>query len=121
MSDPRKQVIALGGGGFSSDTDDSALDRYILEQATVSNPGVCFVPTASGDAEIYIQAFYAAYSQLNCRSSHWQLTTDYFFIHTSTRASDRGSRRAWPAGIPPAVPQSSIRRPLRQRSSRRPR
>ena len=44
MKDATKQVIALGGGGFSSsDTDDSALDRYILEQATVSNPAVCFV------------------------------------------------------------------------------
>ena len=70
MKDATNQVIALGGGGFSSDTDDSALDRYILEQAPVSNPAVCFVPTASGDSEIYIRAFYAAYSQLDCRSSH---------------------------------------------------
>ena len=60
MRDATQQIVVLGGGGFSSDTDDSALDRYILEQATVSNPAVFFVPTASGDAEIHIQAFYAA-------------------------------------------------------------
>jgi peptidase E len=30
----------------------------------VSHPKVCFVPTASGDAEGYIQRFYAAFETL---------------------------------------------------------
>ncbi|GGS55675.1 hypothetical protein GCM10010270_27770 [Streptomyces violaceus] len=41
--------LALLGGGFSTD-DDGLLDDWVLAQARVSRPKVCFVPTASGDA-----------------------------------------------------------------------
>jgi hypothetical protein len=47
-------VLALGGGGFSmSDDGTSAIDDYLLELTGRSRPRVCFVPTASGDAEVY--------------------------------------------------------------------
>ena len=60
----KRQIIAMGGGGFSMEPENLALDRYILAQALVSHPKVCFVPTASGDAEGYIQRFYAAFETL---------------------------------------------------------
>jgi peptidase E len=70
---PTKHIIALGGGGFSMEPDNLALDRYILEQAATANPTVCFVPTASGDADNYIMRFYAAFATLPCRPRHLPL------------------------------------------------
>ena len=65
-----RQIIALGGGGFSMEPENPALDRYILDQAGRSNPAVCFLPTASGDADGYVVKFYAAFSVLDCRPCH---------------------------------------------------
>ncbi len=70
MQGDRRQIIALGGGGFAVDPDNLAIDRYILAQARASEPRVAFVPTASGDADPYIVRFYAAYLGLPCRPSH---------------------------------------------------
>jgi dipeptidase E len=51
-------VLALGGGGFSmADDGTSAIDDYLLELTGRSRPRVCFVPTASGDAEVYGRRF----------------------------------------------------------------
>jgi dipeptidase E len=61
-----RQIIALGGGGFSMEPDNLALDRYILRQARKTRPRVCFVPTASGDADGYVLNFYKAFSRLKC-------------------------------------------------------
>ncbi len=47
-----RQIIAMGGGGFSMEPDNPALDQYIIEQCHQPWPNVCFLPTASGDAEI---------------------------------------------------------------------
>jgi len=66
------QIIALGGGGFSME-ETPALDLYILKQAGVPHPKVCFVPTASGDADNYIARFYAAHVKYPCRPTHLPL------------------------------------------------
>jgi dipeptidase E len=70
VPDIRRQVIALGGGGFSVEPENLALDRYILAQARVPEPAVAFVPTASGESNNYIVRFYTAYLGLPCRPSH---------------------------------------------------
>lgn len=55
-------VLALGGGGFSmSDDGSSAIDDHLLDLTGRSVPKVCFVPTASGDADTYAQRFEAAF------------------------------------------------------------
>jgi dipeptidase E len=64
-----RQIIAMGGGGFSMEPDNLALDRYVLSQARKPRPAVCFLPTASGDVEGYMLNFYRAFSRLNCRPS----------------------------------------------------
>lgn len=56
----QRHIIALGGGGFSETPDNPLLDRYIFRQAKKKHPQVCFIPTASGDADKYIEKFYAA-------------------------------------------------------------
>jgi dipeptidase E len=65
-----RQIIAMGGGGFSMEPSNLLLDRYILEQAGKSSPRVCFVPTASGDSATYIERFYNAFRTLDCEPSH---------------------------------------------------
>jgi dipeptidase E len=68
-----RQIIAMGGGGFSMEPDNLALDRYILAQTSKADPAVCFLPTASGDADGYIVKFYAAFTGLACRPTHLSL------------------------------------------------
>lgn len=55
-----RQVVAMGGGGFSD--DDPLLDRYVLDLTGASVPRVCFLPTASGDAAGYVDRFLAAFA-----------------------------------------------------------
>jgi len=71
-NDLPRQIIALGGGGFSME-ESPRLDRYILAQARAEEPAVAFIPTASGDSEGYILRFYEAFSRFRCRPSHLQL------------------------------------------------
>jgi peptidase E len=62
-----EQIIAMGGGGFSMEPENLALDRYVLAQARAANPIVCFIPTASGDSDLYVRKFYDSFSMLGCR------------------------------------------------------
>ncbi|QQE80493.1 peptidase E [Alicyclobacillus sp. SO9] len=75
-----RQIIAMGGGGFSMQPDNPLLDEYVLSQVPKHRPKVCFVPTASGDSESYVERFYAAFRNLDCEPSHLSLfrlpTTD---------------------------------------------
>jgi dipeptidase E len=66
------QIIALGGGGFSMERDGAMLDDYILSQLCVPRPRVCFLPTASGDADHYVVRFYRRFSP-GCEASHVSL------------------------------------------------
>lgn len=56
-------ILALGGGGFSmSDDGTSAIDDFLLDLTGKNQPRVCFLPTASGDADSYSQSFEAAFA-----------------------------------------------------------
>ncbi|MGB8380449.1 MAG: Type 1 glutamine amidotransferase-like domain-containing protein [Dermatophilaceae bacterium] len=46
-------IVAMGGGGFSMEPDNPLLDVHVLQLAHRRNPRVCFIATASGDAEGY--------------------------------------------------------------------
>jgi peptidase E len=69
MSDVRRQIIALGGGGFGSEPENAALDLYILEQARSSSPRILFIPTATGDSPYYVARFQQAFARYNCTRS----------------------------------------------------
>jgi peptidase E len=60
-----RQIIALGGGGFSMETTP-LLDDFILSRARRAKPRICFVPTASGDAATYVARFYRAFVTREC-------------------------------------------------------
>jgi peptidase E len=68
-----QHIIAMGGGGFSMEPDNLALDQYVIEQTGVERPKVCFLSQASGEARDYIINFYNAFSKLDCRPSHLSL------------------------------------------------
>jgi peptidase E len=63
-------IVAMGGGGFSMEPDNPALDQFVIGLARRANPSVCFLATASGDAESYIDAFYTAFRKLPCQPMH---------------------------------------------------
>jgi dipeptidase E len=52
------QIVAFGGGGFSMEAGNPLLDDYVLGLTGAERPKVCFLPTASGDADHYIVRFY---------------------------------------------------------------
>jgi len=68
-----RQIIAMGGGGFSMEPENLALDRYVLEQTHKPKPKVCFLPTASGDADSYILNFYKSFATLPCQPNYLSL------------------------------------------------
>src|SRR3954471_106459 len=57
MSMRPPQIVAFGGGGFSMESGNPLLDDYVLEATGVERPKVCFIPTASGDADHYVVRF----------------------------------------------------------------
>jgi len=67
-----RQIVALGGGGFSEEST-TLLDDYILGLRPRRPPKVCFLPTASGDADGYIEKFYAAFREPRAVPSHVSL------------------------------------------------
>lgn len=75
-----KQIIALGGGGFSMEPENPLLDNYILQSAKTKKPKICFLPTASGDSQNYIERFYKCFDKKECEPKHLSLfkipTTD---------------------------------------------
>ena len=70
-----RQIVAFGGGGFSMEAGNPLLDDYVLElaRARSERPRVCFLPTASGDADHYVVRFYRAFGGDGCEPSHVSL------------------------------------------------
>jgi peptidase E len=52
---------------------NTLLDDYVLSLTGVQRPRVCFLPTASGDADHYVVRFYRAFSATRCEPSHISL------------------------------------------------
>jgi peptidase E len=66
------QILALGGGGFSMEAGNPLLDDYALSLTGCERPRVCFLPTASGDADHYIVRFYRTFAG-RAEASHLSL------------------------------------------------
>jgi len=65
--------VAFGGGGFSMEAGNPLLDDYVLSLAWRERPRVCFLPTASGDADHYLVRFYQAFGGDRVEPSHLSL------------------------------------------------
>ena len=65
-----KNIVAIGGGGFGRSLGDLYIEKYIVSLCDKQRPKVCFIPTASGDNDLYKLNFYRAFSKLNCFTTH---------------------------------------------------
>jgi dipeptidase E len=96
VPEDRRTLVALGGGGFTMEPDNPALDDFVLElaarRARTAAPGdrphadpaprILFLPTASGDPTGQINAFRARFGgRSDCVAAHLSL----FKLHDSTR------------------------------------
>lgn len=79
---PISQIIAMGGGGFLMEPDNSALDRYICEATGKERPQVCFLAQASGENYETVANFYRAFTALDAYPSH----LSFFKPHTADLA-----------------------------------
>jgi peptidase E len=68
-----RTILAMGGGGFTMEPANPALDDFILTLAPVREPKILFLPTASGDPNAQISAFKATFGDRACRPIHLSL------------------------------------------------
>jgi dipeptidase E len=73
MEGPRRQIVAFGGGGFSMEAGNPLMDEYVLGLVARARPRVCFLPSASGDADHYIVRFFRHFAADRCEPSHVSL------------------------------------------------
>jgi peptidase E len=65
----RRQILAMGGGGFTTDDRSPALERYVLTLTGKAIPKVCFLPTASGDLRDQVIRFHERFAAWPCEPS----------------------------------------------------
>jgi peptidase E len=61
-----RTIFTMGGGGFTADPSDPALDAFVLSLSPRPEPRILFLPTASGDATHQIARFHAAFGDRAC-------------------------------------------------------
>ncbi len=63
-------IIAIGGGSLKK-KQTFPIDRYIVKLTGKKRPRALFIPTASGDAQDYCEAFDRLYEELlGCKTDH---------------------------------------------------
>ncbi len=72
MGRNKKKIISVGGGGFTHQTDEG-LDQFIINQLSVKNFKIGFLPTASKDDKKKINLFYKRFKSNNSELSHFNL------------------------------------------------
>ena len=68
-----KKIIAIGGGGFTDESDDT-LDQFFLDQCSKKKIKLGFLATASKDDVKKISLFYKKFENKNLELSHFNLT-----------------------------------------------
>ena len=58
----------MGGGGFMMEPE-SPLDEFMLSLSPAPRPRVCLLPTAAGDSDRVIAAFFEAFARRDCEPS----------------------------------------------------
>jgi len=78
----RRQIFAMGGGGFTMEPSNPLLDDFVLDLSDAPEPRILFLPTASGDESAQITAFQARFCDRLCEAEHLSL----FRLRDSRRA-----------------------------------
>lgn len=64
-----KQIIAMGGGGFTKKDSALLLEKYILAQTKKDDQKICFLPQASNESHSYTLKFFEAFLGLGAQPS----------------------------------------------------
>ncbi|MDA9596424.1 Type 1 glutamine amidotransferase-like domain-containing protein [Candidatus Pelagibacter sp.] len=75
MNNIEKKIIAIGGGGFTHQLDQS-LDQFVIDNLKKTNNKIGFLATASKDDEKKISLFYKRFENTEFELSHFNLTTN---------------------------------------------
>ncbi len=75
MNNIKKKIIALGGGGFTHQLDES-LDQFVINQSKNINNKIGFLATASNDDKKKINLFYKRFENIESELSHFNLTSN---------------------------------------------
>ena len=75
MNNIEKKIIAIGGGGFTHQLDQS-LDQFVIDKLKKTNNKIGFLATASKDDEKKISLFYKRFENNEFELSHFNLTTN---------------------------------------------
>jgi dipeptidase E len=78
----RPTILAMGGGGFTMEPGNPALDDFVLSLSDVPEPRLLFLPTASGDPAGQIASFHRRFHDRLCRPRDLSL----FRLHGVTRS-----------------------------------
>tara|TARA_B110000305_G_scaffold160527_1_gene177601 strand:+ start:1066 stop:1749 length:684 start_codon:yes stop_codon:yes gene_type:complete len=68
-----KKIVAIGGGGFTHESDDT-LDQFFLDQCSKKKIKLGFLATASRDDVKKINLFYKRFENKNLDLSHFNLS-----------------------------------------------
>ena len=75
MNNIEKKIIAIGGGGFTHQSDLS-LDQFVIDKLKRTNNKIGFLATASKDDEKKISLFYKRFKNTEFELSHFNLTSN---------------------------------------------
>ena len=75
MNNIEKKIIAIGGGGFTHQLDQS-LDQFVIDKLKKTNNKIGFLATASKDDKKKISLFYKRFENTEFELSHFNLTTN---------------------------------------------
>ena len=75
MNNIKKKIIAIGGGGFTHQSDLS-LDQFVIDKLKRTNNKIGFLATASKDDEKKISLFYKRFENTEFELSHFNLTSN---------------------------------------------
>ncbi|RKU31288.1 peptidase E [Candidatus Poribacteria bacterium] len=80
----KRKIVAIGGGELNL-LQTEVIDKRIIELTGKKNPKALFIPTASGDAEGYIDNFHKCYGQhFGCQTNTLNLIQDPPTLETIT-------------------------------------
>ena len=78
----RRQIFAMGGGGFTMEPANPLLDDFVLSLPGTAEPKILFLPTASGETSAHLNAFRERFAHRTCVAGDLSL----FRLSETTRA-----------------------------------
>jgi dipeptidase E len=73
LPEPTRRIFAMGGGGFTMEPSNPALDHFLLTLLDKREPRLLFLPTASGDPQEQSHRFHSAYDNKGCTTTELSL------------------------------------------------